>query len=223
MKLCWRNILTLLYWGLTFDAKVSFEKHLRSVSSAAAQRLGILRKSWQLFHDRSFLLRSFWSFVLPVLEYFSAVWCLAADSHIKLLDRVVRSVCFLSGGVIECNLAHRRSVAELCMLLKIKSNPMHGPSWILLFMPALLLFILSPVFLPSSFASLSYFIPAVPMRECLEKHSYISSPFPIAILNGICLFQTVQLQVHNMSSERKTRNCCALVNLCPKLNSPLLE
>ena len=24
-----------------------------------------------------------------------------------------------------CNLAHRRSVAELCMLFKIKSNPMH--------------------------------------------------------------------------------------------------
>ena len=26
---------------------------------------------------------------------------------------------------MECNLAHRRSVAALCMLFKIKSNPMH--------------------------------------------------------------------------------------------------
>ena len=59
--------------GETFDAKMTFEKHLRSVSSAAAQRLGIMRKSWQVFHDRSLLLRSFWSFVLPVLEYCSAV------------------------------------------------------------------------------------------------------------------------------------------------------
>ena len=32
---------------------------------------------------------------------------------------------FLAGGVLECNLAHRRSVAELCMLFKIKSNQMH--------------------------------------------------------------------------------------------------
>ena len=32
---------------------------------------------------------------------------------------------FLAGGVLECNLAHHRSVAELCMLFKIKSNPMH--------------------------------------------------------------------------------------------------
>ena len=61
---------------------------------------------------------------MPVLEYCLAVWCSAADSHLKLLDRVVRSG-FLAGGVLDCNLAHRRSVAELCMLFKIKSNPMH--------------------------------------------------------------------------------------------------
>ena len=35
---------------------------------------------------------------------------------------------FLAGGVLECNLAHRRSVAVLCMLFKIKSNPMHPRS-----------------------------------------------------------------------------------------------
>ena len=46
------------------------------------------------------------------------MWCLAAD-------RVFRSAGFLAGGVLECNLAHRRSVAELCMLFKIRSNPMH--------------------------------------------------------------------------------------------------
>ena len=84
-----------------------------------------MRKSWQVFHDQSLLVRSFWSFVLPVLEYCSAVWCSAAYSHHKLLDRVVRSAGFLAGGVLECNLAHRRSVAELCMLFKIRSNPMH--------------------------------------------------------------------------------------------------
>ena len=59
----------LVILGVTFDAKMTFEKHLCSVSSAAAQRLGIMRKFWQVFHDRSILLRYFWSFVLPVLEY----------------------------------------------------------------------------------------------------------------------------------------------------------
>ena len=49
----------LVILGVTFDAKMTFEKHLRSVSSDAAQRLGIIRKSWQVFHDQSLFLRSF--------------------------------------------------------------------------------------------------------------------------------------------------------------------
>ena len=115
--------------GSTFDAQMqvqlrknSEEKHLRSVSSAAAQRLGVMRKSWQVFHDRSLLLRSICIFVLTVLEYCSAVWCSTAD---LLLERVVRGAVFLAGDVLKCNLAHRRSVGELCILFKIKSNPMH--------------------------------------------------------------------------------------------------
>ena len=84
-----------------------------------------MRKSWQVFHDRSLLLRSFWSFVLRVLEYCSAVWCSAADSHLKLLDRIVTSAGFLAGGIFECDFDHRLSVAELFMVFNIKSNPMH--------------------------------------------------------------------------------------------------
>ena len=55
--------------GATFDSKMTNEKHLRSVSRA--QRLGILRKSWRVFHDRLLLERCFgvlscpfWSTVL---------------------------------------------------------------------------------------------------------------------------------------------------------------
>ena len=49
--------------------------------------------------------------------------------------------------------------------------------------PALLLSMLAPIFLLSSSVSLSYFILAVTMRECFGNHSFISSPFPISILN----------------------------------------
>ena len=41
----------LLILGVTFDSKMTFEKHLRSVSGAVSQSLGILRKSWRVFHD----------------------------------------------------------------------------------------------------------------------------------------------------------------------------
>ena len=78
----------LVILGVTFNSQMTFEKHLRSVSRAASQRLGISRKSWQVFHDRLLLVRCFRGFVLPVLEYSSAVWCSAADTHLRLLDQV---------------------------------------------------------------------------------------------------------------------------------------
>ena len=40
------NDLNIL--GVTFDSKMTFEKHLRSVSRRASQRRGILRKSWRV-------------------------------------------------------------------------------------------------------------------------------------------------------------------------------
>ena len=78
-----------------------------------------------MFHDRSLLGRCFRGFVLQVLEYCSAVWCSAADTHLKLLDRAVSGARFLTGDVFECDISHRGSVAVLCMLYKIRFNPVH--------------------------------------------------------------------------------------------------
>ena len=105
--------------GVTFDSKMIFEKHLRS-SRIASQRLGILRKSWRIFHNRSLLVRCARFGVLSC-----RVWCSAAHTHIKLLYCAVSGARFLTGGVFECDIAHRRSVAVLCMLYNIRCNPMH--------------------------------------------------------------------------------------------------
>ena len=94
----------------------------RSVLRAASQRPDILMKSWRVFHDRSLLLRCFRCFAQPVLEYCSAVWCTAADTHIKLPDRVVSGARFQTEGVFECDIAHRRSLAELCILYMIRGR-----------------------------------------------------------------------------------------------------
>ena len=99
---------------------MTFEKHIRSVSRAASQRHGIWRKSEQVFHERLLLGRCLRGFVLPILEYCSAVWCSAVDTHLKLLDRVVSGASFLTGGVFECDHPHRQSVAVLRMLYKIR-------------------------------------------------------------------------------------------------------
>ena len=66
------------------------------------------------------------------------------------------------------------------------------PSGLLFFVPALLFSILTPLFLPPSSVYLSYFILAVPMHKCLGKHSCMSSPFSIAILNGTFFLRSVR-------------------------------
>ena len=42
-----------------------------------------------------------------------------------LMDCAVSIARFLTGGVFECDIAHCRSVAVLCILYKIRCNPMH--------------------------------------------------------------------------------------------------
>ena len=51
--------------------------------------------------------------------------CSAANTHVKLLDRVFSVVSFLTGGVFECDIAHRLFMAVLCMLYKFRCNPLH--------------------------------------------------------------------------------------------------
>ena len=63
-----------------------------------------------------------------------------------ILDRLVSEANFSTVGVLECDIAHRRSVAVLCMLYKVGCNQMqplygalpgaymcHGASYMLFF------------------------------------------------------------------------------------------
>ena len=64
----------------------------------------------------------FWSTILLCGEQYSNS---TADTHPKLLDLLVSGASFLTGGVFECDLAHRLSMSGLCMLYKIGCDPMH--------------------------------------------------------------------------------------------------
>ena len=108
---------------------MTFEKHFRSVYRAGSQRLSILRKSWQVLHDRLLFGRCFKGFVLRVLEDRSAVWCSAADTHLKLLDSVVSGASFLTGVCLSVTLhivdlwmyyvCYTRSGAPRCTLFMV--------------------------------------------------------------------------------------------------------
>ena len=110
--------------GVMFDSKFTFERHIHSISSSVAQKVGLLRKSFRIFGNHDVLLKCYNSFILPCLEYCSPVWSFAADSHIKLLDRNLQVCKFLIPN-LTISLQHRRFICSLCMLYKIFHNPSH--------------------------------------------------------------------------------------------------
>ena len=111
------------HWGMKLNASktktmIVCRLHTMHSQSPPLTISGTVLKESRVFHDSSLLVRSFQSFVLPVLEYCSAVWCSAANTHLKLLDRAVSGAWFLTGGVFEGDIAHRQSVVVLSMLYK---------------------------------------------------------------------------------------------------------
>ena len=81
---------------MTFDSKMTVEKHLRSVSRAASHRLGILRKSWRVFMVDYFLGDTFVFFP----AHFGVLFCsmvLDSDTHFKLLVPIVSGASFYLG------------------------------------------------------------------------------------------------------------------------------
>lgn len=114
--------------GVTFDNKLTFEKHIRSVASGISQKIGILRKCFKVFGDEVIMLKCFNSFILPCLEYCAPVWSSAADSHLKLLDRNLSAIKFLIPN-LKVDLWHRRQISSLCMLHKVYhflEHPLHS-------------------------------------------------------------------------------------------------
>ena len=77
--------MTFVILGVTFDSKMTFEKHLHSVSISASQRLGILRKPWRVFHDRAFLGDAF-----GVLS--CQFWSIVLQSGVRLPIHTLREV-----------------------------------------------------------------------------------------------------------------------------------
>ena len=102
----------------------TFEEHLRNVASTLSRQVGLLRKSSKVFNSLSVTTRCFFSFLLPIFEYCSPVWCSAAECHLALLERLIRQIKVLLPD-LNIDIEHRRRVASLCMFYKIYNNDRH--------------------------------------------------------------------------------------------------
>ena len=115
--------LTIL--GINFDSKLNSIDHLKSVSSVASRKIGIIRKAAFIYQDEKVNLSCFRSFVLPLFEYCSPVWMSATDSNLNVLSKIVRSAGFLFPGNSNYDLDHRRNISSLCLFHKIYFNDDH--------------------------------------------------------------------------------------------------
>ena len=111
------EFLTIL--GVTFDSRLTFERHLTNISANAARKLGIVRKASYIYNSDRINATCFRSFVLPLLEYCSPVWMSAAARDLALLDRVVRGGRFLFPNSGSYDLDHRRMISCLSMFHKL--------------------------------------------------------------------------------------------------------
>ena len=92
------------------------------VLSLLSQRIDTLMLVKRVFVDTSVLLRSYYAFVLPILEYCSSVWGSAAECHRLLLECQVYSLARLCPYRSFLSLCHWCRVTALCMLCKINLN-----------------------------------------------------------------------------------------------------
>ncbi len=60
--------------GVLFDSKLSFSEHCNTIANKGFQRANMLLKCFYT-RDRVLLMKLFNTFVQPILEYNSPVWC----------------------------------------------------------------------------------------------------------------------------------------------------
>ena len=99
--------------GVRFDSKLTFEVHVRGIVYSCL--------SENCYFEVGVLLRFYYPFVLPILEYCPPMFESSAECHHHLLERQVYSVARLCPDRGFLTLCHWRHVAGLCMLYKVNS------------------------------------------------------------------------------------------------------
>ena len=115
--------------GVTFDSKLTWNKHLSNVSGRAGQKLGALRRiSSKLSVPGPATVYK--SQVRSVMEYSSLAWMGAASTHLNKLDSVQARAIEIIGVSEEAastdfnikTLKHRRNVASATLMYKMRTD-----------------------------------------------------------------------------------------------------
>ena len=109
--------------SVKFDSKPTFKNHVRGIIFRVSHRIGILRLVKRIFVDTSVLLRCYFAFVIPILEYCYPVWGSASECHLQLLECVFICHALLWSEFL--NVVSSTSCCRLNMLYKVTANSNH--------------------------------------------------------------------------------------------------
>ena len=130
---------------------------------------------------------------------------MAADTHLKLLDRAVSGAWFLAGGMFECDISHRQSIAVLCMLYKIRCNLVH----------------------PLNGALPGLYVPVQVTRGALATHRYTYAPpscrtlqYSRTLSPSLCSSETIMLTPYLMVWDWQVSRAGPMLLYWPKLLYP---
>src|SRR5438132_201271 len=116
--------------GVEFSQDLSFSPHIKDVCSRARRKASIILNYFKS-RNRMVLFKAFATFVRPLLDYCSNLWCPFRKSEIDLIESIQRSFTKRLNGMTELqyserltllgteSLEKRRLTHDLCMYYKI--------------------------------------------------------------------------------------------------------
>jgi len=75
--------------GISIDVRLSYDKHISNICNKASSRIGVLFRGFATRNLR-ILRKDYVSYIRPVLEYASPVWCPYLLKYIKAIEKVQR-------------------------------------------------------------------------------------------------------------------------------------
>ena len=95
------------------QSPISFKPHVNSIISKAFRKLGIINKVFKS-KDPHTTVKLFKSFIRPLLEYSSIIWCPFTQSSIDGIERVQKRMCRMIPAIK--SLSYRDQLNHLCLL-----------------------------------------------------------------------------------------------------------
>ena len=75
--------------GVTVDSKMNFDRHIENIVRDAYIRVGVLFKGF-ISRDPNLMKKAYTTFIRPVIEHASRVWCPYKQKHIVAIEKVQR-------------------------------------------------------------------------------------------------------------------------------------